>query len=403
MKRSLIALALTVVNVATAQDVRRYDLVALHRDTTGACPDGDPSDANDDTAAFQCFLSICADRPAVLHVPAGVFSVSEPLTLPVGCVLEGDGDSSTIFQPTNATFMTKPLLALKQHTVVRGLRFDQSHGLPTANWQPTPYGPTLHAQDDDILIENVLFYRAYSAIRVAPVDPNASVGRVFVRNVRAHSFARGIVIDRARDVVRFEQLHFWPFSDLGTGHTVAWTKQSGTAIESLWNDNPLFSNLFAFGYSTAIEFGDGGCAGCTTSKAKIINFDADICGRGIAVTGSGTKGLMVSNMSYQGEEGRVSIPIWVAASSSWLAVSQLDVEHASGSSVLINTSATKSFVSVSRAMIRGYDRFGTGAPVFENLASKTRLFVHESFVRRSWVVNPCVGAFVCEVYFDNEL
>ena len=100
---------------------------------------------------------------------------------------------------------------------------------------------------------------------------------------------------------------------------------------------------------------------------------------------------------------QTATPIGVAASSTWVAVSQLDVEHASGSSVLINTSATRSFVSVSQAMIRGYDRLGTGAPAFENLASKTKLFVRESFLRRSWVVNPCVGATICEVEFENEL
>lgn len=87
----------------------------------------------------------------------------------------------------------------------------------------------------------------------------------------------------------------------------------------------------------------------------------------------------------------------------WLAVSQLDVQHASESAIRVEASATRSFVSVSQAMIRGYDRTGTRQPAFDNVAQKTRLWVRESYLRRGWVINPCRGASSCEVEFDNEL
>lgn len=383
---------------AQAQDTRRRDLDQLDRDSGGRCPNADPSDANDDTPAMMCALSLCADAPGVIHVPIGVYTISSAMTLPTGCSIEGDGDKSVLFQP--APIAGKPFLTMKSKTIVRGLTFDQTQPKPTADWKPLVYEPTVHMDSDDATIENVLFFRAFFAIRAAPV-PQGSVGRILMRNIRAHSFAVGIEIDQAWDVVRVDQIHFWPFSDPG-GPTEKWTRANGTAIRTLKNDNPFLTNIFAIHYRTAVELGDS-CQDCVTSKAKIVNLDADMCTTGVWVKGPGTRGLLIENMSYQGQEGMTSIPILVTGAFSWLSVQHLDVQHASGPVVQIAATAGSSFVAVHEAMIRGYDRSGSGAAAFENLNLTSALYVRQSYLKRGWVINPCQAARICEVEFDNEL
>ena len=65
--------------------------------------------------------------------------------------------------------------------------------------------------------------------------------------------------DQAHDTIYVNDIHCWPFwaQTPGQGY-LQWTLNNGVAINCLDVDNPMFSNIFALGYLTAINFGASG-------------------------------------------------------------------------------------------------------------------------------------------------
>jgi len=95
--------------------------------------------------------------------------------------------------------------------------------------------------------------------------------------------------DQAHDTIYVNDIHCWPFwaQTPGQGY-LQWTLNNGVAINCLDVDNPIFSNIFALGYLSAINFGANGSG--VTSKFHPQNADLDGNQYGIQVSGANTTG-----------------------------------------------------------------------------------------------------------------
>ncbi len=197
-------------------------------------------------------------------------------------------------------------------------------------------------------------------------------------NIRAQPLATGIRIDRAFDVIHIEEIHFWPFWSAAP-QVLKWTAQHGIGLDSLRNDNPLFSKMFFFGYAEGVRLGSSPSG--ITSKAKISQMDCDACGFGVHVTGAGTKGILIDQLSTQGiandwGAGTVGGGIFVEADNTSLSLEQGDFAVLAINAVRVQGAG--GVVEVGSTMVREWNRTELGFPAFEVVAGSTStLHVHD--------------------------
>lgn len=103
----------------------------------------------------------------------------------------------------------------------------------------------------------------------------------------------GIFVDTALDVVKINDVHFWPFWNKDQG----WARSNGVGIRLGRVDNPQLSNIFVLGYDVGIETVQAEKG--ITSKLMMMNVDADMCNRALVIGGQNTTAV-VTNFSAQG-------------------------------------------------------------------------------------------------------
>lgn len=379
---------------AEAHDQKRIDVMTATAD--GCSTDAIPDDGQDDTEAFVCALSLLRDRRGVLHVPAGRYHVKETLLIGPGVTVVGDGISSVVEQ-IPGDWASRPLFLLMMEATLRDIQVDQPQPDPVAGWKPdSGYDFIIRAVGDDGLIENVLIWKAYRGIDVTGFG-QSSIGRVLMRNIRGQPFQTGIQIDNGLDVVRVENVHFWPFwSRLHpqADAVAEWQQNNGTAIRSRRNDNPFFTNIFVLGYFAGMAF-ESSPVPCSnpvvcgvTSKAKVVHLDADECEKGIYVTAKGTKGLLVTDFSYQGYERGgawhgVGIHVW--ANDVWMMLQQGDITEAGTNAIRVEGNGV--LMRVDSTAVRNWNRTCQGFPAFEFVSGSNSRFE----VRTSYHANGCSG------------
>lgn len=328
---------------------------------SGCTPPAIPNDGADDAPAFACALSLLAPRGGTLHVPAGTFDLGSTLTLPDHVSLVGDGFGSILHQLPS---LTAPVLVTGHETAVRHLQLTQDQPAPGAGWAPDArYDFQIEVQKDASTVEDVMLRSPYKGILVAPPAPTGAVGQILVSNVKGQPLAVGIQADHVLDVIHIEKIHFWPFWSQDP-RVIGWTEANGIGIESLRVDNPQLAQLFFFGYQTGILFGQSSCAGnCgITSKAKVAEMDCDFCAIGVHVTGAGTRGLLLDQLSVQGT-GAAGLGLFVEADSVSALLTEGDFTNLAANAVRVLGSYEA--VSVTNTMVRDWNESGMGFPAFE--------------------------------------
>lgn len=390
-------------------DAKRFDVTKL-RAAGLNCPDAVPDDSADDSDAFTCAMGFFKDQPGVLHVPVGRYLVSKHIEVPQRSQIVGDGYGSEIFQLAAPEFKTLPLISLDVGSILRDLKLDQD--------QPAPQGPgtgftpnsdfhfMIEARRQDILVENVLLFKAYKGIFAG----SHGGGRITLRNIRGQALAIGIQIDDAWDVVRVQDVHFWPYwSDLidvnGTqnngGNDVAeFVRQNGIGIVTKKNDNSFMNNITTLGYQIGILFDDSALG--STSKAKISHFDCDFCGIGVELRAKNSRGNVIQSMSFLGEPSlSLRLPLLVTGSESGISVSEAAVDNVSGSAVWVR--GGDNFVRLSQWYVRQWNQNNNSIKAFADTSGSSKTWVWESYGR--WGLNggPCVGVQVCEFAVGQPL
>ena len=276
-----------------------YDVSSAPYNAKG---DGVTNDAPAIQAAINAAISSTGygTGGGIVWLPAGNYLIGSAVTIPSQIVLEGAGwgapypeQGGTMLIVGSTAF--SPLTITGRGTVVRNLAL--FHNQPAegngGSWpgpSAFPAAINITAGGDDVRLENLLLVNP--TIGISCQD----VGRVTMSRIFGQPMKTGIYVDNAEDVVKIDNVHFWPFWH-SEPSVVGYTLANGTAIESRRSDNPHFSNIFCLGYQTGLHFGSSSHG--ITSKFRLSNVDCDLCYQGIFIDGSGTTG-QISNFTSQG-------------------------------------------------------------------------------------------------------
>lgn len=193
-----------------------------------------------------------------------------------------------------------------QGATVQRIGFFQNQPVANADgWQPAPHDFAIHVATDDVFLKEINLLNCTKGIKIRHFG-GGTIGRVILDHIWGRPLACGIEIDNAWDVVKINNIHFWPFWEEKNPIVANWTLKNGIGVSVFRADNPQLSNIFALGYNRGLAFGES--SNGITSKFAIVNADCDGCEIGIEVGGTNATG-MITNFSSQGSPGNVGLSI----------------------------------------------------------------------------------------------
>jgi hypothetical protein len=182
------------------------------------------------------------------------------------------------------------------------------HVQPASNGQtfsPTSYPFAIDVTANDVFLNNVMLLNPTNGINAHGAG-SGTVGRLDLRRLFGQPLTTGIQIDNMLDVMKCDDVHFWPFWS-GESAVKTYTAQNGTGIYSLRNDNADFSNIFMFGYSYGIHLSKSGGSSPSPSQGSghrlhFNNCDFDGCNYGMNVDAADSGGTtaVVTNFTMAG-------------------------------------------------------------------------------------------------------
>ena len=175
----------------------------------GAKGDGKTNDSK----ALQAALDAAQTNGPICHVPAGLYRLDEPLTVPPGVTLCGaSGGVPHSEQPIGTVLLAfggrgqadgEPLITLKSNGVVRNLVIHYpEQSLP----EVAPYPWSIRVDGELCQVLDVTLTNPYQAIDLGTKWNELHL----VRNVFGCPLKIGIYIDQCTDIGRIENVHFNP-------------------------------------------------------------------------------------------------------------------------------------------------------------------------------------------------
>ncbi|MGX6999924.1 hypothetical protein [Caballeronia sp. KNU42] len=242
-------------------------------------------------------------------------------------------------------------------------------GIGTMRNQPTPNGGayTPAANDFDFYfydceLEMDDFVTLNPTKGVMFTSGAMSQSRASIRHWKGQPLSVGLQIDMAADVVKTDDIHFWPFWSFDVGVT-NYTLANGIVYYSGRNDNPQLSNIFAYSYAYGVllYLASQGA----TSKFAAVNCDFDSVGVASLYVGANVSSFVgyLSNWVAQGPNGAVGTGIVFDAASSGneLLLSNCDMGNFPGSALFIGGTANN-VVRMSNTRLYSYNQANTGSP-----------------------------------------
>jgi hypothetical protein len=229
------------------------------------------NDNSDDSAAIQNSLRDGAGQTIV--IPNGIYVVSEDLLVPPDTRIEGQDILRTVIHIKRPDGFKKGIFVTTGRGAMRltnvTIQFDQPEGTkerPVTAAELVHYKPAVYARGTSHLdLSHVAIFRAWDGI-----DMTGGCGHNYVDDLRMSMFHFGIDIDDARDTIRVNNLHCWPF---GLGH----------------NQRNIFSLP-----NQSVGIHVGRCDGLMLTNSLFINATAIMMYRST----TGTPWLLVSNCDF---------------------------------------------------------------------------------------------------------
>lgn len=243
----------------------------------------------------------------VVWFPPGRYLLGATVTVNRQVTLLGAGWASR--DPSQGSWITvrTPGVNLElraEGTKVEALGFLQDQPARTSGWKPANHKFAINVAADDITLRQINLFGCTDGVNVRH-STGGTIGRATLDQIWGQPLRCGIEIDNAHDVVKVNNVHFWPFWD--NSSTVRnWMSQNATAISTLRADNPQYSNIFALGYNRGMAF--AASSNGPTSKFAITNADLDSCEIGIEVGGTNATG-QITNFSSQGSPGNIGLRV----------------------------------------------------------------------------------------------
>ena len=194
----------------------------------GATGDG----LSPDHAPIQKALDAASKQGGIVFFPPGKYLLEATLYIDAPIILQGSGWHRN--NPSLGTWFyikdTESQVAFRspeaQGAQLRDIAFfhDQPHGAPR------DYKYAIHVMRDDVHISNVHLFNATNGILI---KNNGVIGRVVLDHIWGRPLRNGIFVDTALDVVKINDVHFWPFWNKDQG----WARSNGVGIRLLRTAN----------------------------------------------------------------------------------------------------------------------------------------------------------------------
>lgn len=179
-----------------------------------------PDDLAADSTALQHAMDTVAKLGGTLYIPAGLYIIDKPLTVPQRMTVTGD--YTGISDTDCTTFLVycghgkendTALITLSGYSTFTGVRVfypKQSKASPVA------YPPTFTNNGDSFTVENVFLVNPWYAMKFV-----SGSGRHWLTDIAGQPLCRGLVIDHCLDVGRTENVVFAPYwSQYATAYTL---------------------------------------------------------------------------------------------------------------------------------------------------------------------------------------
>ena len=198
LKSIIILLAIVVFAVPSSADVPKSVSAA----DFGAKGDG----VADDTAAIRKALDAVASGGGVVHLPAGLYRLSDSLKVPHGVTLLGEGarwenSATQLIVPTNGFSAVR----LGHVSSVKGLAIVYPNNQDNAD--PQPYPPAIQLDGINPSVENIVFGGAWIGISTPPGGGNTGQG--MFRDLTGFVHHIGMHLSGCRDVNRIQDVHWF--------------------------------------------------------------------------------------------------------------------------------------------------------------------------------------------------
>jgi Pectate lyase superfamily protein len=239
----------------------------------------------DDSKALQDALNAAATSGPVCYVPAGLYRLDGPLTVPAGVTLCGaSGGVPHSEHPIGTVLLAyagrgqpdgEPLITLKPNGVVRNLLIHYPEQTLAA---VAPYPWSIRADGELCQVLDVTLTNPYQAIDVGSRWNELHL----IRNVFACPLKIGIYIDQCTDIGRIENVHFnpnfWTRMALKPGFPggdiQGYLDQNLTGFKIGKTDWEFISNSFVIFPRIGFHFDDFGHG---PGNAVITQSGSDIC------------------------------------------------------------------------------------------------------------------------------
>ena len=345
----------------------------------GAIGDG----VNDDTSAIQAAITAAETNGGQrVYFPAGKYKCTSTINVPTGLTICGDtaginsfanlGTPETgtwfYFNHTGKGFsVVNPASSSYGYVLFSSIGTYRNQPADTIGWTPT-------ANDYDFYITGVTDITLDDVFLLNPTKGvyQEDGGRINLYKIKGQPLEKGIVISKALDVCRFDQIHFFPYWS-ATTNVMAYQLANMDSFQFYRCDNPLLSNVFTISAKSGIRFSQN--ANGFTSKLKLVNADFDGCDIGIWVDSSVVGGCSghFANVSFQGQD--------VSSTSTSMKIEGNDaiftlVNYRSTKTALAGVTVTggNSYLTFSNTLIETYDQNVSNLPAFNQANTNTIKF-----------------------------
>jgi hypothetical protein len=341
----------------------------------GAIGDG----ITNDRKAIQDTICHAISVGGTVYFPAGVYRISCTIKIDSNVSISGAGWNDRWngedYKKNTGSWIyidKKEVTAFKirraSGTIIRDIAVahKQPGNRSSKNWSPTDYAYAIDIDtSNDVVIENVHLHNPTNGIVI-------HWGRHTLEKISGNPLKTGIYIRHSRDVIRINSVHFWRYWSSSKGVSL-YTARKGVAIKCERADNPMFSRIFAIGYSKGIHFTKGKHG--ITKRFQLDTIDFDSAVKGIVMDAAHISGQL-TNYTYKGrntkKEGGVADgwnAILVNGGDILLQVSNANISTCKHNAVRVSgdNKNSNTRIMIENAYIHNYDFVKKGFPGIEAL------------------------------------
>lgn len=143
-----------------------------------------------------------AEGSNLVTIPEGRYLLEKPITMPDGLTIKGAGRRNTVINITKHDFVP---FTFSNACRIEGLAFTYPNNQETIN--PKKAEPTILLTGINPQIEQVTFSGAWICVSTPEKETNA--GGALFRDIDGWSHYRGFVISGAKDINKFENIHWF--------------------------------------------------------------------------------------------------------------------------------------------------------------------------------------------------